>query len=95
MMGMTKDQYRTFLAEREIEGGTIDPQSCELLRSYVIDCDPYGVLGVSPSDESVMIGSHWFVRALPDGGWVSEYDLPEATREATQPRKLPPGVTLS
>lgn len=83
---MSNDEYKAFIAGRKAEGATIDPQNCELLRSYVIDCDPYGVLGVSPRDEGVMIGSQWFVRALPDGKWVSEFDLPEATREAIWPR---------
>ena len=87
-MGMTPEQYKAFIAERKAEGAKIEPLNCELLRSFIINSDPYGVLGVSPNDRDVMIGSHWFIRALPDGSWVDEFDLPEATRETVQPLKL-------
>ena len=85
---MTREEYKIFHAERVAEGAKIDPQNCELLRTFILDPDPYGVLGVSSYDEGVMIGSHWFVRALPDGKWIDEFDLPEATYEALQARKL-------
>lgn len=85
-MGMTRDEYKAFHAERIAEGAKIDPQNCELLRTFIKDLDPYNVLDLT-FDEA-MIGSHWFVRALPDGEWIDEYDLPEATREVVQARKL-------
>ena len=85
-MGMTEDEYEAFRASACAEGAKIDPQNCEVLRTHVKDLDPYNVLDLPPELEQV--GSHWFIRALPDGKWISEDDLPKDVLEAVCARKL-------
>jgi hypothetical protein len=73
--GLTEADIEAYLAQRKADALKIDPANCDVLRSRVQMVDPYGLYHVS--GEADCIGSHLFVRALPDGQWVSEWDLPD------------------
>jgi hypothetical protein len=91
-MGMTPEQYEAFRAECKAEGAKIDPQNCAVLRQHVQVLDPYGVLDLT--DEEKCIGGDWFIRALPDGYWVWEHDVPADIVKAVQARELQEEWTL-
>jgi hypothetical protein len=75
---------KAFLADRRAAGLLIDPANCEKTRIYVELDDPYGLFEFIPEELSC-ISKEWFVRSLPDGGWVYVNDLPKETREALMP----------
>ena len=85
-MGMTREEYEAFHAQCIEAGKRIDPQNCEVLRMHVKDHDPYNVFDV-PLEEG-FISAHWFIRALPDGKWIEEYDVTKDIIDAVQARKL-------
>ena len=85
-MGMTKDEYEAFRAECREAGAKIDPQNCAVLRLHVYGADPYGVLDLT--EEEKCICGDWFIRALPDGKWIWEHDVPKDIVKSVQAREL-------
>ena len=84
--GITQEEIDAFRAECREEGKRIDPLNCAVLRLHVHVLDPYGVYDLPP--EAQCIGADWFVRNLPDGGWVWEHDIPKDIIEAVRAREL-------
>jgi hypothetical protein len=77
--GLTAEDVRAFLADREEEAKRIDPENCEVIKYHTEVLDPYGLFDVP--DERSCVGSERFARNLPDGSWVWFDDLPKATQD--------------
>jgi hypothetical protein len=73
-------------AFRKAAGRQIDPTNCEVVWCYADIMDVYGDENKMSADSS--IGREYFARA-PDGPcFVNFADLPEATRDALESRRV-------
>ena len=77
----TADQLtlEEWLAIRKEAGKTIDPATAEVMWSYELTLDPYGVYGDLP-DECWQVGREYFARSPGSDILVWFGDLPEQTR---------------
>ena len=75
---MTVEQW---LAIRKEAGLKIDPKTAEVMWTYALTLDPYGVYPDLP-EEYQQVGREYFARSPGNDIWVDFGDLPEATRDA-------------
>jgi hypothetical protein len=94
-MPWTLDQFsdqeiRQWLAERKTMACKIDVTTCEVGWWYVNEVDEYGILQalgeLSPELIGISINRWTFVRSPESNGWVSELDLPSASKKALYER---------
>jgi len=76
---MPKAEMKKFLATRKKEGRKINPETAEVLKTFIGATDPYGLFPERPYDT---IGSALFFRNPGSDIWVFEGDLPDATWKA-------------
>jgi hypothetical protein len=75
---MTLEQW---LAIRREAGLKIDPETAEVMWTYALTLDPYGVYRDVP-EEYQQVGREYFARSSGSDIWVRFGDLPEATSDA-------------
>jgi hypothetical protein len=68
-----------WLEDRKQAARLINPESAEVTFEYGQVTDPYGLRKVRPV--YYCVGRNYFVRNPGDDLWVSDRDLPQATRE--------------
>src|SRR6266566_10169359 len=85
---MTMDEFRDWVASRKVAAATIDIETCELGWWHGEVLDPYGLPSAQGEllEEDRMVGRNHFVRSPDSGGWVHEWDLSPAQREAMYAR---------
>jgi hypothetical protein len=89
---MTTDtELKQWLADRKEAAKRINIATCEITWEWGQILDPYGVRQLTPEEEQ--IGRLAFVRSPESGGWVSLYDLPEASAHALRQRIDREGVS--
>jgi hypothetical protein len=82
---MTLKDFREWVASRKKAGLKIDVETCESGSWYTWLGDPYSE-GLDPPEEFQCAQKEKFVRSPESEGWVSERDLPEASRRALDKR---------
>jgi hypothetical protein len=78
---ISKAEYDRRMGERRAAGLLIDPSTAEIGCSMVLLLDPY-YDGLPLLREEEEVGHFCFARAPDSGIWVSDNDLPDATRHA-------------
>jgi hypothetical protein len=81
--GRSAAEAQALLEGRLKEAERIDPQTCEYWFGYANLVDPYNIF-----EDEVSGFCDWecFVRNVPDGDWVWDYDLPDHIFEALAER---------
>jgi hypothetical protein len=74
-------KVKKWLAIRKKAGRKIDPDTAEVMWTYVCDFDPYGVDPELP-EEYNQVGRDYFARSPGSDIWVWFGDLPSATSDA-------------
>jgi hypothetical protein len=85
-----KAKTEEWLAIRKEEGRKIDPETAEVMRTYTLDFDPYGVMDEwELPEEFRQTGNTCFARAPGSDIWVAFRDLPDETHEKLWNRVSP------
>jgi hypothetical protein len=69
-------EIKAIEAEMKAKGLKVDPETAELLKTYIDLSNPYGIY---PEGAAPCVGSGFFARNLGDDDWISFGDLPKET----------------